>query len=318
MAVTPEKVVEKMVKTIQDVLETAAWAKIYAYMRAHNDSASLTELTAIGIPSIKDSGKLLSESGISKFVKMLKQNGFVSKKGRRYCLTNSILDLYALHNIQLRMDEDDLFSIGRSREMLGWGIYSQLKESKAQMESAGETLSSIIIDESIRAAIFNFKQELLSILYDSKLNIMVKADALKHSKSIMGTELEQSHVPEHKIEEMGLLEFINDLRERDGINVINDPVLKKEIREALKRLEKNAQFGHRNEIKRKEAHERLDATLRPLRFPALFIMATPMIYNDEPIAKKKGKGHPNELRPVDPGYIWDEEERYWYWSSKKK
>jgi hypothetical protein len=228
--------------------------EIVRRMLRRGELISLDELHKLGVRSPKKNGRVLSKPSLSRILGRLVNAGLVQKIGRKHGVTGSVREQCILSDIMDRMNSSDFMAFGaesghvdfvveegprlfrvstlphdgnwdqcrdeRPKIVLYGGIRGtpRLEDALDELERRGFQMR----DEAARCALRDLKEAVMCILADRNIRPAMKAYALYEAWEMLSLRLEAMNASESDMDRIGMMDFINALREDDGVRLVDE------------------------------------------------------------------------------------------------
>jgi hypothetical protein len=312
--------------------------EIVRQMLKHGGLISLDELHKLSIQSPRKSGRPLSKPSLSRIMGRLVSAGLVRKIGRKHGLTGIVREQCIIADILDRMNSSDFMAFGAESGQLDFvveegprlfrvstlphdGYWDQSRDERPKIVLFGGIRGSLRLednldelerrgfqmrDEGVRCALRDLREAVVCILADHNMRPTMKAYALYEAWELLSLRLEAMNASESDMNRIGMMDFINDLREDDGVRLVDDlrppeesqvrssqelssswpstnerRILVMKIKAAAARAKKGGWVMPRSKRITKDIIEQLWLPLRQLDFPPLVAVLAPRGFSGE-------------------------------------
>jgi len=312
--------------------------EIVRQMLKHGGLISLDELHKLSIQSPRKSGRPLSKPSLSRIMGRLVSAGLVRKIGRKHGLTGIVREQCIIADILDRMNSNDFMAFGAESGQLDFFVEEGPRSFRASTlphdgdwDQSGDERPKIVLfggirgsirsedelydlecrgfkmrDEAVRCALRDLREAVLCILADRKIRPRMKAYALYEAWELLSLRLEAMNASESDMNRIKMMDFINDLREDDGVRLVDNLSPHKEsevqsseglgkawssrnerralvmkIKVVASRAKKDGWTMSGSKHTRKDIIEQLLLPLRQLDFPPLVAVLAPRGFSGE-------------------------------------
>ena len=246
----------------EDLLIEEPYSSVLKMMRATDGCVTIAWLKSQGVRSAQRPHKVLEKPGLSKVMKRLVLAGLVEKDKHKFQLTMGLTKLKARAALEDRIMGTD-FELA-SQNVLVWGRIGQFTQFKDDLTQKLESMSKALGKLTCSMAVSQVEERLRAYVNDDNNNPRRKACALMAVNDRLGQEQEIFGWSERELEKLGIADSVKRITEDGGLALITSKAQRREVRSAMRKLNKGEGRSHWRRIQDQVYRKEFDSLFKIL------------------------------------------------------
>ena len=246
----------------EDLLIEQPYSSVLKMMRTADGCVTIAWLKSQGVRSARHPYRILEKPSLSKVMKRLVLAGLVEKDKHKFRLTMGLTKLKARAALEDRIMGTD-FELA-SQDVLVWGRIGQYTQFREGLARKLESMSKALGKLTCIMAVSLVEEHLRAYVNDDNNNPRRKACALMAVNDQLDQEQEIFGWGEPELKKLGIADSVKRTREDGGLALIKSRARRREVRSAMRKLNRGEGRGRWRRIQDQVYRQEFDSLFKIL------------------------------------------------------